>query len=112
MTWNHRVVKKTYPSGEESYGIHEVFYNKKGEIYAYTEEPIDLSCETPDALKQYIEWCLKACDQPILIDGEVDFAKDVLSEEEIFEMKETLTKEEFEEEMKFWNEEKNNKRDH
>ncbi len=81
MTWNHRVVKKTYPSGEESYGIHEVFYNKKGEIYAYTEEPIDLSCETPDALKQYIEWCLKACDQPILIDGEVDFAKDELSEE-------------------------------
>lgn len=107
MTWNHRVVKKIYPSGEESFGIHEVFYNEKGEIYAYTEDPIDLACESTDALKEYIGWCLKACDQPILIDGEVIFAKDELSEEEVSEMKEILTEEEFEEEMKFWDEEKN-----
>lgn len=107
MTWNHRVVKKTYPSGEESYGIHEVFYNEKGEIYAYTEDPIDLACETLDALKEYATWCLKACEQPVLIDGEVVFAKDELSEEEISEMKEVLTEEEFEEEIKSWDEEKN-----
>lgn len=108
MTWNHRVVKKTYPSGEESYGIHEVFYNEKGEIYAYTENPIDLACETLDSLKEYIQWCMSCLDKPILIDGEVSFAKDELSEEEISEMKETLTKEEFEEEMRFWNEKKDN----
>lgn len=107
MSWNHRVIKKTYqPSGEESYGIHEVYYNENGEIYAYTEEPIRIACETPEALREYIQWCLNACDKPILVDGEVEFAKDELSEEEVSEMKEVLTEEEFEEEMKSWDEEK------
>ncbi len=109
MTWNHRVVKKTYPSGEEEYSIREVFYNEKGEIYAYTENPIDLACETLHDLKQYIGWCLKAFEQPILVDGEVRFAKDELSQEEISEMKEALSEEEFEEEMRIWNEEENDK---
>lgn len=71
-----------------------------------------LVCETLDGLKEYIGWCLKACENQILIDGEVEFAKDELSEEEISEMKEVLTKEEFEEEMRIWNEEENNERDH
>jgi len=80
MTWNHRVVKKVFNKGtedeEEQYSIREVFYNSDGAIYAYTENPIDLACESLDGLKQYIQWCLNACDKPILIDGEVEFAKD------------------------------------
>jgi len=83
MTWNHRVVKKVYPSGEEEFSIREVFYNKKGEILVYSAEPIDLACETIEDLKEYIQWCLNACDTPVLIDGEVKFAKDELSEEDI-----------------------------
>lgn len=106
MSWNHRVIKKTYPSGEESYGIHEVYYNENGEIYAHTTDPIDLNCETLDDLKQYIQWCLKACEKPILIDGEIKFAKDELSEIDLEEMRAVLTEEEFNEEIKLWNEEK------
>ena len=74
--WNHRVVKQTFPSGEEVYSVREVFYNDDGEIYAYTEEPIDLACESIPALKEYIQWCLNCLDKPILEDEKVVFAKD------------------------------------
>lgn len=74
--WNHRVVKKIYPNGEEEYSIREAFYNDAGELCAYTENPIDLACETLDDLREYILWCLKALDAPILEDGKVKFAKD------------------------------------
>lgn len=77
--WNHRVVKKVFNKGteneEEQYSIREVFYNNDGSIYAYTENPIDLACESLDGLREYIGWCLKALDAPILIDGEVKFSE-------------------------------------
>jgi len=78
--WNHRVIKKVYKQGtedeESSYSVHEVFYNDAGDIVAHTSDPIDLSCENPEALKEYIQWCLNCLDKPILIDGEISFAKD------------------------------------
>lgn len=80
--WNHRVVKKVFESGEEQYSVREVFYNDDGQIYAYTEDPIDLACETPEALREYIQWCLNCLDKPILEDGKVIFAKDDFDETE------------------------------
>jgi len=75
--WNHRVVKKVFDKGTENeesqYSIREVFYNDDGTIFGYTSEPIDLACETPEALREYINWCLAALDKPFLIDGEVTF---------------------------------------
>jgi hypothetical protein len=101
--WNHRVIKKTYKKGTEDeeamYSVHEVFYNDAGEIYAYTTDPIDLSCESLDALKEYIQWCLNCLDKPVLVDGEVVFAKDDydLSEDDLEELdKLGLTKEDLE----------------
>ena len=71
--WNHRVIKKVYrPSGEESYGVHEVFYNDDGSIYSYTVNPVDAACETLDDLREYIQWMLNCLDKPVLIDGEID----------------------------------------
>jgi hypothetical protein len=78
--WNHRVVKKVYETGEEEYSVREVHYNDSGEIYAYTTEPIDLVCESPEALREYIQWCLDCLDKPILEDGKVEFAKDDYSD--------------------------------
>jgi len=75
--WNHRVVRKTFfkdtEKEEEQYSIREVFYNDDESISAYTSEPIDLACESLEALREYIGWCLKALDKPFLVDGEVEF---------------------------------------
>lgn len=82
--WNHRVIKKVYKQGTDEedvlYGIHEVFYNDTGEIYAYTEQPIDLQCESVEALREYILWCLDAFEIPIIEDGKIEFAKDDLTD--------------------------------
>ncbi len=71
--WNHRVVKKTYENGEEAFGIHEVFYNEDGTIYSYTKDPVDASCESLEALREYIQWMTDCLDKEILVDGEVEF---------------------------------------
>ena len=71
--WNHRVVRKAHPRGEVSYGIHEVFYNKDGSVYAYTKEPVEVSCESIDDLHEYVGWMQACLTKPILIDGEVEF---------------------------------------
>jgi len=75
--WNHRVVKKTYENDTEEYSVRETFYNDDGSIMSYTEDPADVVAETMDGLRQYLEWCLKSLDDPILIDGEVEFVDDV-----------------------------------
>lgn len=44
MTWNYRVCKEKFEdvTGELCYGysVHEVYYNKKGEIVGITEEAV------------------------------------------------------------------------
>ena len=71
--WNHRVVKKTYETGEVEYSVRETHYNEDGTIYAYTIDPTSLACESIEGLREYIGWCLKALDKPILEDGKVEF---------------------------------------
>jgi hypothetical protein len=71
--WNHRVVQETLTNGDLFYSVREVFYNDDGSINAYTEEPADVSGESIDGIREYLGWCLKALDQPILVDGKVDF---------------------------------------
>lgn len=70
--WNHRVIKST-TNGEDWYSVREVFYNEDNTIYAYTEEPIDISGSSIDELKEYLQWCLNCLDKPILVDDEVKF---------------------------------------
>jgi len=86
--WNHRVIRKVYENGEEEYSIREVHYNNAGKIYAYTEEAVDLARETLDGLRQYILWCLKALDDPILEDGKIEFASDDISYKDLEEARE------------------------
>ena len=71
--WNHRVVKKTYPSGETLFSVRETHYNDDGTIYAYTIDPSDLECESVEALREYLLWCLKSLDKPVLVDSEIKF---------------------------------------
>lgn len=74
--WNHRVFKEVFDDGEEQYSVREVFYNDDGGIYAHMETPVDIAAESIDALREYLEWCLKSLDQPILEVGKVEFHSD------------------------------------
>lgn len=71
--WNHRVVKQILPDGTDWYSVREVFYNDDNSIYAYTEEPVDISGENIDSLKEYCQWVINCLDKDILVDGEVIF---------------------------------------
>lgn len=44
--WNYRIVRKQLDTGEESFQVHEVYYNDDGNIFAISEEPISPSGET------------------------------------------------------------------
>lgn len=87
MHWNHRVVKKVYENGEIQLGIHEVFYNEDGSIYAYTTDPMEAcivgDCENEllDNLREYLEWMQRALEKPVLVDGEVEFKHDPIEDQ-------------------------------
>lgn len=69
MTWNYRVVKQIHDThgGEETlFQIHEVYYDKKGEVVRMTEDAIPLDSETVEGL----------CD--VLVEIQKAFAKSVL----------------------------------
>jgi len=73
MSWDHRVVRQTLPDGSYWYSVREVFYNDDGTIYAYTENPVNISGESIEDLREYIQWILHCTSEPMLIDGEVEF---------------------------------------
>jgi hypothetical protein len=69
MTWNHRVMRYTTidPVTKDKdlfYGIHEV-YNVDGELQ-YTAKAVPITGETPEELRELLNWMLKALDAPIL----------------------------------------------
>ena len=71
--WNHRVVKQKLTDGTDWFSVREVFYNDDGTIFAYSEDPIEISGESIDELRQSAQWVLACLDKEILIDGEVTF---------------------------------------
>ena len=91
-SWNHRVIKRVhhlknyYPDteidnwDEDSFGVHEVFYNDDGVIDGWTESPVDPHGETLDELKQSIHRFEIATEKPMLIEKEKDGGGDKLVE--------------------------------
>ena len=71
MTWNCRIIyhdKDKYPW----FGVHEVYYNQNGGIYAYTIEAMDLTGETEGELKEYIDMIQRDVNRsPILVQSEI-----------------------------------------
>ena len=65
MTWNYRVVKKKY-NDYVSYGIHEVFYDDNGNIEGCTEEPIDVSADSLEELKEVYNMMAEAFEQEVV----------------------------------------------
>ena len=72
MSWNHRVVRRTYTHTHRDdtilYQIHEVYYNEDGHltINSITEEPIRIMEETMDDLKKTVERLTKCLEYPII----------------------------------------------
>ena len=79
--WNNRVIRKRWRYGETetlSYHIHEVHYQKDGNIIGWTEEPGTPVGETVDELKREIQLYLSACNYPILEERETDEGQDLV----------------------------------
>lgn len=72
MSWNHRVVRRTYSHAHRDdtilYQIHEVYYNEDGHltISSITEEPIRIMEETVDDLRKTVERLTKCLEYPII----------------------------------------------
>jgi hypothetical protein len=69
MSWNHRVVKRTFNEGgytEDRYAIHEAYYDENGKVWGITEEPVEPHGETMDELKKDIDWMTQCLEHPIL----------------------------------------------
>jgi hypothetical protein len=67
MSWNYRVIRTRDPAtGECSYGIHEVYYDKHNKPTSYTEASIAPFGETPKELKRCLELMAFAFKKPIL----------------------------------------------
>ena len=72
--WNYRIVEKSNswigPDGnrhlERYYELHEVYYNGKGEIWSWTENPVGIYFESYEEMKQILKQYKKACKHPIL----------------------------------------------
>lgn len=65
MTWNYRIIKHE-ENGETYYAIHEVYYDKNGKPEAVTKESIAAQDDTPEGIKQQLEWMLLALKEPTL----------------------------------------------
>jgi hypothetical protein len=75
MTWNHRVVKRTFDSRETSYGIEEVYYDADGNIEGWTDTLcIGVIGDTKQDLVESLNRMIAACYcKPVLelIDGKL-----------------------------------------
>jgi hypothetical protein len=60
-TWNYRVIVKN-----GRYAIHEVYYDKEGEPWTCTEDPVCPEAETLDALREDMEYYRLALERPVL----------------------------------------------
>jgi hypothetical protein len=67
MTWNYRVIRtRDLATGELSYAIHEVYYDKHGKPTSCTEASIAPFGETPEELKRCLELMAFALKKPVL----------------------------------------------
>jgi len=68
MSWSHRVILHKSENGNYL-GIHEVFVDDNGKVFATTVEPEKVYVdedEGVDALRIYLGWMLECLNKPIL----------------------------------------------
>ena len=71
MSWNYRVIRKTYKKKEtlleeECFNIHEVYYDKEGYIISLTKNPVSVGAESLEGLEWVLSKMKEALDKPVL----------------------------------------------
>ena len=62
MSWNHRILKRH----KEWLSVHEVHYDRNGEIDGYSSNPTTIESEDIDGIKWQLDRIREACDKPII----------------------------------------------
>ena len=67
MTWNYRLTRRTV-CGEEQYSIREVYYHSAPcyEASIGWSDPIDVTGDTAEEVRETLHRMLEACDKPVL----------------------------------------------
>jgi hypothetical protein len=71
VTWNYRVIKTTNPGGEEIYGIHDVFYSRKGKVRMWGVLPSVMSSCNRKGILWETKAIAKALKLPVLTEKKV-----------------------------------------
>ena len=66
MTWNHRVIKRKYETGEEYFAIHEVYYDDDGKPTQVTALPVSIFEDNMDDLANTLARLLESLSKPVL----------------------------------------------
>jgi len=76
--WNNRLWKVVYNKGEKHeetlYEIRETYYNDKGDICGVSTNAANLMAESPEAIKQSLEWMTNCLEKPVLEEDGFKFA--------------------------------------
>lgn len=85
MSWNHRVFKQftKYPDsmsdegdgGEWTFSIRETYYNDKGEITMFSNDPRPAFGDTLYSIKWTLQMMLEACNKEVLDIDNIVLAK-------------------------------------
>jgi len=67
--WNHRVVK-TKDGEDDWYAIHEVFYDKDGNVDGMTKQPVSVGGNTIEELKWTLTKMLESLEYNIIDETE------------------------------------------
>lgn len=66
MSWNYRVIHRKHANDEDTYAIHEVYYNEYGEITLWSQDGISPMGGTLEELRTDIYMQRAALTKPIL----------------------------------------------
>jgi hypothetical protein len=68
--WNYRVVHQVFilnnGEKEDSYAIHETYYNDDGVPVNISTNPDPAAADSVDDLRDVLEWMMRALDKPVL----------------------------------------------
>ena len=72
MSWNYRIIYHDDDEVQPYYGLHEVFYTKKGKIKFWSKEP-DVVGESEDDIREQLKMMLQDTKhRKMLIHSEID----------------------------------------
>lgn len=68
-TWNYRIIAHEYDD-EIEYGIHEVYYDEKGEPQEWSTEPVPFVSDTVEGLQELWSKVRRGLQEPVFVADE------------------------------------------